>query len=256
MSSRAFNLLLFGSIVLSGVVKCGGSGSSGRGDDTPLATGGGAPVAGSAGVGAAGAATVSCQSPTVGDYQAHWMPPKAHPGACTTEQIADEYALCVNPKTYDEQACQASHAGAAAVICLDCLYSTLVADESQAILLLDGRNALANVGGCIALLDGDSSDTGCGALTQAADICAIAVCDAACPEGVASAEFNGCWARAITGACVKYSSVAQCREQPRYSRCVHQAFQDYFVTVADLFCGAGPPDTQSPGAPGAAGAAP
>src|SRR5690349_21917201 len=44
------------------------------------------------------------------------------PGACTTQQISDEYALCQSDK-YDAKACRAFNVDQANSHCLDCLFS-------------------------------------------------------------------------------------------------------------------------------------
>jgi len=170
------------------------------------------------------------------------MPPKATPGVCTTQQIADAYALCHGEK-YDAQACRAFNVDPANSQCLDCLISDAGSSkESGALLLLLRGYLVANVGGCIALLDGDDGDTSCGALTQAAGVCEYSACLTACPNPpVPDAEWSACLDSARAGACASYINQSTCVGLPRYARCQYPTFAEFFNGMGDLFCGAGPP---------------
>src|SRR4051812_964238 len=106
-------------LLLVGVVHCGKESASPGGDTTAgEPTGGSAEMAGAStggsratggsrslggsggGDAAAGASGTSpdmvdqCSTPTAADYKPQWTPPKATPGACTKQQIEQEYSLC------------------------------------------------------------------------------------------------------------------------------------------------------------------
>jgi hypothetical protein len=209
------------------------SGEAGAGHSTP-------------GSGGAGGLATLC-NPNADSYQPTWMPPKAIPGACTPEQIAQDYTLCQDSKTYDKQACRAFNEAPANGACLGCLFTTLGSKASGPALLLQRSFPVPNIGGCVALLDGDESDTSCGALTQAASLCEFETCLTGCPSDASAATLTACFQTAIDETCASYIEAASCVKAPRYVRCHRTARADYFAVYADLFCGAGPPDAESSG---------
>jgi hypothetical protein len=243
-------------LALLSLVDCGGKGSSRppEGESGGTSTGGSGGSPAGAGTATAGTATAArCETPTADGYTPTWMPPKVAPHACTAQQISDEYDKCY-AKSYDQQSCRAFNVDVANASCLDCMFSALDSRESRAILLLQKAYPVANVGGCIALLDGDSSDDSCGARTQAAGVCQFSACVAACPDTpVPEAEWSACLSSARTGACAEYVDVAGCVALPRYARCQYPTFQEFFNGMGDLFCGAGPPSAPSQGGEGGAG---
>lgn len=244
------------------LVACGGKqgvrsstdqvpGAAGEGGSENSLGGTGA-VTSQAGIGAAGAPEASmCMTPTADDYQPAWMPPKADPGACSSDQLAQAYALCEDRASYEPNACRAFNEDAANGRCLGCLYGTLDGKESAALFVLDDGDRLPNIGGCIALLDGDLSDSGCGALAQAGSVCVYDSCLSACPRDVPASEVNACVRTAFDEACSAYIEAASCVSLPRYTRCQQGSPSGNFSTYGDLFCGSGSPT--SPGAGGDAG---
>ena len=104
------------------------------------------------------------------------------------------------------------------------------------------QSEVANIGGCDALLDGDASATGCGALTQAADLCVSDACVYACNLPVPDAEWTACLDTA-SKACSDYVKADACNGLPRYAACHNANFHDYFMTLGELFCVSGPPYT-------------
>ena len=237
----------------------GGAGSGGKASGA--GSGGTRNLRGSAGIAGSGetAPGAACGTPTADDYVPVWMPPKAVPGACTKQQISDEYALC-QVEAHDQTACRAFNTEASNRKCLDCLFSSMDASESAAILLLQDGYPVGNVGGCITLYDGDSSDTSCGARTQAADICEFNACLTACTSfPIPKAEWSACLASARSGPCAGYFKQLSCAALPRYAACEYSTFADFFNGMGDLFCGAGPPsqtDEAGASAGGSAGAGP
>lgn len=258
----------------SGLVDCGGKGNARPGDSaesggTPASGGatgaghagaisgtrsiGGAGSAGVSGVsGAAGAPAKGCATPTAEGYEPNWMPPKAMPGACSAEQIAQEYALCASdsPK-YDRSACRNFNIDAANSACLGCLFTTADATESGAIMIFPRNRWLANVGGCEALVDGDLTPTGCGAREQAASICNESACINACAPDATEQDWTTCH-KAAAKACDQYTSKTACSTLPRYATCHLNTFAEYFTTMGNLFCGSG---STSPSPEGGAGGA-
>jgi len=255
-----------GGLLLAGLVQCGKSSSDSPSSDATAGTetggAGGAPVigrAGSAVIGDAGDASVGvgqCSTPTSAGYKPQWMPPKAAPGACTQQQIEQEYSLCERDSLdYSPAKCRAFDEDAANGACLGCLFSANGDASSGAILLMPGNGWLPNYGGCEALLDGDSSPTSCGARTQAASVCRDWSCRKACVGPVPDADWRACNVAARVVACFDYFDQDTCAGLPRYARCNQASFHDNFMAMGDVFCGFGPPSVSN-GEAGAGGAAP
>jgi len=168
--------LSFGSLLLLGLAECGGTGDS-RSTDSPGSSGASAAGGGSAGAavasGGSGVASAEpvCDVPSAAGYEPDWTPPSPPmPGACTQQQAAQQWALCeATSGMFNKQACRAFDVDPANSACLSCMFGALGQASAGAILVLPGGQWFANRTGCMALVDGDSSQTSCGASTQAAD---------------------------------------------------------------------------------------
>jgi hypothetical protein len=252
-------------LLVAGLVECGGNdlsrstggqGSSGApaGGSETVAGGGLSASGGSLGV--AGTASGACVAPSAVGYQPMWTPPSnPEAGACTEQQVSQEYSLCEpDSGAYDQTGCRAFNVDPANSTCLGCVFGALGAANAGAVLVMPGGQWLANRAGCIALVDGDSSATGCGANTQAADVCRYSACIAACTPSVSDTAFSTCERAAESGACIAYFSKAACAQLPRYASCDYSDFPAYYTAMADLFCVSGP--TPSAGGGDAAGAGP
>src|SRR6266478_5391073 len=102
----------------------------------------------------------SCPAPVPNGWQPRWSPPVARPGTCTDAQIQELYYRCeYNSPSYDPAACSFYVADPANVACSQCLYSVETDDRWSAIVILGDGIPFANVGGCMALLDGDATPT-------------------------------------------------------------------------------------------------
>lgn len=199
----------------------------------------------------ADALKTQCDPPDPGHYMPHWSPPQPTPGTCTTAQIQTQYELCQDRDTYDRDQCRAFNAAAENAACIDCLFSAVGAADSHALLVFPTGYPVANVGGCIALLDGDTSDTSCGALAQAAEVCQYRGCLTTCNRSTNTAWVH-CLEQAENGVCADFFNAAACSELPKYAQCHWGDWHEFFSQYGDLFCGSGPPSNN----PGAAGAAP
>ncbi len=248
------------------LTQCGGSdeagpgGSGGSGGSTGKAGGGAGGAAGKGrqedSAGAAGAPLEpesTCRTPSAEDYEPVWMPPRAFPGVCTSQQISQEYELCAaGSRNRDAAACRAFNVSKANTECLGCLFSAVGDRSSAAFIVFPRDNWLGNVGGCIALLDGDDTATGCGAKTQASDACQYGTCVAECSDSDSSADLEACRAGARVE-CAAYIEAAACRTLPRNARCAYSSFEEYFVGIGDVFCGSGPDGDGLGGAAGGGG---
>jgi hypothetical protein len=154
---------------------------------------------------------------------------------------------------FDQKACRAFDTDPANSACLGCMFGALGQANAGALLVLSGGQWIANRAGCVALVDGDASLTGCGARLQAADVCVYTACLAACTQP-AAADFTACQKAAGNVACSGYVNRAACGQLPRYASCNYSTFSEYYNAMTDLFCVSGQPGSMAQG--GAAGAAP
>jgi hypothetical protein len=250
------------SLLLLGLAECGGTGDA-RSMESPGSSGASAAGGGFAGAavasggsGVAGSAPNACDAPSAANYEPHWTPPSPPMvAACTEQQAAEEWAHCEGTSAmFDRNACRAFDTDPANVACLGCMFGTLGHASAGAILVLPGSQWVANRAGCIALIDGDTSETGCGASTQAADICVFAACIAACAPQAPEADLSACENAAINGPCSAYSNKAACAQLPRYASCLYSNFSEYYNAMTNLFCVSGRAESVADG--GAAGAGP
>jgi hypothetical protein len=183
-----------------------------------------------------------CPSPaSVSGFAPTWKPPTgAHQNACTTALIDEYYTDCLAEG--GTQDCSAFDTDAAHEACQSCLVSNFT-DPQWAALVYGEGEIETNTSGCIALLDPAAID--CAMAVQAEDQCQHAACDAICGAGNASgfddwvtcsAAANGCdcgsWFQGAD--CVKSLAGAQ---NPAAPCLVGQTFQDYYYSVAAVFCG-------------------
>jgi hypothetical protein len=170
-----------------------------------------------------------------------WEPPSTPTSACTADQLNDYYNDCYgsDASTSSCDSWSSTNEG-----CASCLLS----NEGEAgtygpIVQLGDGWVYANVGGCIALVSGDTSPTGCGAAYWAAQSCEDIAC-ASCSQD--PDEYLGCLQVAAGAVCLPYAN-ATCDISPDagadaaaiYDTCENQTtFQGYVTTLGALFCGA------------------
>ncbi len=187
-----------------------------------------------------------------GSFTPKWTPPRQpNPSACSDQQIADYFAFCYDPNTSNTTKCSQFTSQSPNKACVSCI-SSKQTDAAYGVLISTGGVAYANVAGCIALLTGDTSDTGCGAKEWASTDCVDDACKANCPvtDQASFQLYDQCTKQAGAASCKQYAD-AQCDLSDAgsvYDICVnHQAFADYYTAIAPVFCGgysadAGPPD--------------
>jgi hypothetical protein len=176
-------------------------------------------------------------------------------GACTEQQASEEWALCeFSSGMFNQTACRAFDINPANAACLGCMFGALGQAKVGAVLLLPDGQWIANKAGCIALIDGDTSETSCGAKTQAADVCVYSSCLAACVLPAPDADFAACEKASRSGTCSAYVNNAACAQLPSYASCFYASFREYYDAMVDLFCVSGRPASTAEG--GAAGAGP
>ena len=162
-----------------------------------------------------------------------WKPPRTPtPGACSDDQIQRRYAACEGP-LFTAASCTAFRNDSRNASCNACL----VANESDSVhgaIIYVGDSWKTNTPGCIALVDGDRSATGCGSRAQAASDCYDAACDGCQPFE----SYLRCRQQAIDAVCRPYYLDAVCFLRPAYSTCTSYANnEEFFVGTARFFCG-------------------
>jgi hypothetical protein len=194
------------------------------GDDAPP------PVTGDAGLDPG----AKCTPRLAAGWAPRWTPPRApKPGACTEEQIQLEYAACEGPMA-TSAACAPWRDDPANAACLACLFSN-EADPAYGAIIRLGVSWKTNTAGCIALVDGDTSMSGCAARVQAASACYDAACEGCEPFD----SYVQCREQAPSTACRAYYLDGVCLLRPVYSSCTaYVTNRDYFLGAARLFCGA------------------
>src|SRR5260370_11785964 len=133
-------------------------------------------------------------------WKPSWAPPiQPDPHACSKEQIEALYAKCdVGSPAYDVAACRALKADPANGTCIRCMYSA-EGDATWGANVTFAGSVWANVGGCIAWIDGDNSETGCGRKWWAHFACD----EVACARCAASSR-SSCHGEAAMSACSSY----------------------------------------------------
>src|SRR4051812_29810263 len=107
-----------------------------------------------------------------------WKPPRKPAHACTESQILDEVTKCFGD-TFDP-GCDVFSRDPVNGACLECIFSTSDEPTYGAVILLSNASWESNVPGCLALVDGDASASGCGAKAAAYDECSHTACASTC----------------------------------------------------------------------------
>ncbi len=186
----------------------------------------------------AGTDALACDPESSNTWPLTWRAPRAPtPGACTDLQITDYANRCLDSSPdSDVEACYAIQRDPANSICLKCLFSTVQDERYGPIVIGWDRRWYANVGGCMALIDGDRTENGCGAKDTALQACR----SAACTNCTTSAALSACWRQAGSTVCKSYFDDAVCQTSPEYSSCTdYSTFDEYLTWVGALFCSTG-----------------
>lgn len=179
-----------------------------------------------------GAVVSSCYAADFDAATIAWKPPSAPTLSCTSTQL-DEYANACFGSSTTQPVCDAWIA--ANGTCYACMVTDINAATSGPFVTVAGW-LQANIGGCIALVSGDSSATSCGAKQQIADDCNLVAC-AACDINT----FGDCSSVAATSVCSPYAG-ALCKTPDAgavYDACLSETtITEYVATMGALFCGA------------------
>lgn len=186
-----------------------------------------------------------CVPGDVSTFKPEWkLPNDPQPTACSDTQINDYYSKCFDSVTSKTTDCSAWQKPAPNVTCAKCMVSLETAAKYAALISSDGVTT-ANIGGCIALKDGDKTDQGCGAKYLASFQCARAACADNCPipagDNAAFTAYTKCTAAAAKTVCKTYEA-AKCKSTDAgdaIDYCLNspKGFEDFFKSIGAVFCG-------------------
>ena len=185
----------------------------------------------------------TCPTPyaTIDTSQVTWVPPiTPNPTACSDVQISTYFDACLGTNS-SSQACNAFVQSSTNATCLGCLVTNSNASAYGALISVGGVD-YANISGCIAIVTGDTSATGCGAKSEAVTQCESLACGDLCPvtDNASFALYQQCTQSADSAVCKSYVD-AECDLSDAgavYAECVnHSGFQDYYTALAPIFCG-------------------
>jgi hypothetical protein len=241
MQSRgkvALAIVMAGAMSFGGVaVSCGGGDDSSAPDDdasTVVHHDAGGPVDDDA-------TTAACTPELPAGYTSTWSPPLSTDTACTTDQVQAFYTQCFDPAA-TSTGCQTFANDNANKACVGCMYTTQGSSSYGAIISLSNGTAEANIGGCLALVDGDMSATSCGAKYQAGQFCEIDACDCTIDntDPKTFTAFTTCESNAGKTVCAGYESDAGCEKDAKYAVCNKATtFEQYMIAIGDLICASG-----------------
>lgn len=197
----------------------------------------------------------TCAPGDVSKFTPEFIPPvPANPSACSAQEIDDFYSKCYDSTTSNTTACSAFNKASAS--CVKCMVTVSTATKWGALISTDGV-VTANIGGCIAIKDGNLAADGCGAKYEAAYQCGLAACETNCPivsddNGASFKAYQTCLSNARKGVCKKFED-AKCKSAApgdAVDLCQDTAsnFGDYFHIMGTVFCGGYASDGGAPDA--------
>lgn len=206
-----------------------------------------------AGAGAGSTGIFTCDPTPLTDWMPHWTPPVAPIARiCTPRQISTELELCAPGPSYNRAACSAFEVDPGNQSCLNCLFTTTDQSQYGAVTIDPLGYWQTNISGCIAEVDGDTSESGCGAKDQAYSDCLRAACESSCWLNKPDAAYADCRTKAAAGACHAEQLADVCAKSPKYAVCNnYPVFGDYFTAIGSLFCVTGDDNAAEGGAAGA-----
>lgn len=202
---------------------------------------------------------VDCDEPgDVSSFEPRWKPPAPlAQQKCTNAQV--DALMCQLDRASDQATCAALALAPANDLCQKCLFTPVSAAELGPFVVTGDVQSI-NVAGCIARLEGDISDQGCGAKVQAAEQCYADACDDngvcdAGDAGDAGDPFNPrarCFERAANTVCQEFTTGARlCMETSLALDAAAPAcaspgtFIAHATALARLFCAGGAADAST-----------
>jgi len=218
-----------------GTTSIGSGGVSAAGGHVAVQTGGVPAAGGTTASGAGGriSADAGLCTPKAG-YTAKWVPPIAPRNVCTEAQLTTWNQVCAVQPNADT--CDAFRRDPKNASCLSCVLTPSTDGAYGAVIIEPDHYNYSNEAGCIALLDGDASSTGCGAKREAYQLCRAF----ACADCIADqTQHNACESAAITTVCRSFYEDEVCASASRYASCIaYTTFADSSLAMARRFCAA------------------
>jgi hypothetical protein len=182
---------------------------------------------------------VVCAPGLPADYAHPYAPPRNAPTACTPAQVQSYWDQCLGTSSTNDT-CTTFFGAPANSPCLACLDSKSTDSTYGTLVDVPNGTSVANLAGCIALIDGDSSDAGCGAKYEAYQFCKIDACETNCPVDSTNAAsftaFNNCEDDAGGTVCAAITAAATCGADAKYARCKFASYEAYIVGIGNIMC--------------------
>lgn len=183
-----------------------------------------------------------CAPTLPADYASSYVPPVTTNTACTSAQVQGFYDACFDTAA-TSTGCSTFYNDAANKDCVACMYTQQGSAAYGAVISLTNGTAEANIGGCIALVDGDNSATGCGAKYQAGQFCQIDACGGCVvdqSDNTTFTAFTKCESNASDTICAGYVADGGCETDSKYAACNKATtFEGYMLAIGNLMCASG-----------------
>ena len=188
----------------------------------------------------------TCSPSDVNAADLTWTPPRPiNATACSDAQITGYYAACLNGGS----GCATFEGATANKACVACINSNITDSAYGPLIAVPNNVVYANIGGCIALVSGDVTATGCGAKAWMASECE----DKACSDNCAGATFNEyqtCTNAAAQGTCAnEEKAVCDLSDAGNVTDTCNlnaSTFEELYTSITAVFCGGYPADAGTP----------
>jgi len=178
-----------------------------------------------------------CAPVSVESYvPAPMTPPSPPAAACSAGELSSFWSACLE-QGLGSSACAAFAASDAT--CAACLVSQST-DATWGPVVKTPQATKLNVAGCMALVQGDASETSCAQRASDEIGCEAYACDGVCPVTPDAGEsaYEACVQGAAAGGCHAYLDAECDAADAGVSACIATAEQESkFVALAAIFCG-------------------
>ena len=184
----------------------------------------------------------TCTPSDVNAADLTWTPPRPiNPTGCSDAQIAGYYAACLNGGS----GCSTFEGAANNKACVACINSNITDSAFGPLIAVPNNVVYANIGGCIALVSGDTSSSGCGAKSWEASECEDKACSDNC-VGAQFTDYQNCTKAAASGTCAnEEKAVCDLSDAGNVTAACNlnaSTFQDLYTAITTVFCGGYPAD--------------
>jgi hypothetical protein len=179
----------------------------------------------------------TCSPSDVNAGDLTWTPPRPiNATGCSDAQIAGYYAACLSGGS----GCSTFEGAAANTACVKCINSNITDSAYGPLIAVPNNVVYANIGGCIALVSGDVTSSGCGAKAWEASECEDKACSDNC-VGADFATYQKCTNSAASGTCAtEEKAVCDLSDAGNVTAMCNlnaSTFQDLYTAITTVFCG-------------------